>query len=818
MNAPRQPKQSETEAHLSETLRQIERIKLEWETTIDAISQLVCLIDREGTVLRANRAVESWNLANVREVKGKKLHRLLHGVCGSATCYWGDFWKKVQAAMILHAAMEYEVDDKILDRFLQISLRPIIDYHKGEEQVHNGVATVVIQDITINKCAAEALMEAKDAAEAAAKAKSQFLANMSHEIRTPLNAVIGMTSILLDTPLNKEQRDFVQTIRTSGDALLMIINDILDFSKIEANMLELELQPFDLRGCIEESLDLIAPTASNKGIDLAYVIHEAAPAMPVGDVTRLRQVMVNLLSNAVKFTERGEVVVTVKAQPLSGNHYEFHFAVKDTGIGIPADRMGRLFQSFTQVDATTTRKYGGTGLGLAISKRLIELMGGKIWVDSEFGKGSVFNFTINMDSVPSQGRAFLQGRQTQMLGKRLLIVDDNATNRYIMVRQARSWGMEPFAFASGMEVLDWLQQGNYFSIGILDMAMPEMDGVNLAQEIRKIEGHEEIPLIMLTSMGNRESGKHGNLFAAHLTKPVKPAQLHIVLLSVLTGQKVALSETERPFTFDPELGRQLPLRILLAEDNAINQKVTLRILERLGYRPDVAVNGMQVIEAVNSKSYDLILMDVQMPDMDGVAATHQIRGMVPLEKQPWIVALTAHALPGDREIYLATGMDDYISKPVRPEELVAALERCKRPEHARHAPETTGTGRLRAERMGEGTAIDIEVLNQLQNAMGESGPKLLIDLIDIYLDDTPKRLGEIQDAVIHRDANALRDAAHPLKSSSASLGAILFSELCQQLEEMGIRRRLSGASEGVDALNAEFDRVRWALQQYKTML
>lgn len=803
---------------LVETLQLIERIKLEWETTVDAIPQLVCLLDTQGVIRRANRVVETWNLHRVQDVKGLTLHELLHQDCQSENCYWPEFWQNVFDALQGNQGLEYEIYDPHLDRYLSFILRPVVAQDGSEGQLISGAA-VIIQDISIQKEAEEALLDAKEAAEAMAQAKSMFLANMSHEIRTPLNAIIGMTSLLLDTPMNLEQEDFVQTIRTSGDALLMIINDILDFSKIEAEMLELDLQPFDLRECIEDSLDLVVLGVRDKDIDLAYVLQEPSPTTLIGDVTRLRQVMVNLLSNAVKFTERGEVVISISSTRVEDNLYEFHFAIKDTGIGIPEAKIDKLFQSFSQIDASTTRRYGGTGLGLAISKRLVDLMGGKIWVESQVGKGSTFHFTIRVETISTQRRTYLQSKQTQMLGRILLIVDDNATNRYILVRQGRSWGMLPFAFASGIEALDWIKQGNLFDIGILDMAMPDMDGAMLAEQIRQLPDCEDIPLVLLTSLGNRVPTKNETNFAAYLTKPVKPAQLHLTILGILTGQRVVSTEANATdFQFDGNLASKNPLRILLAEDNAINQKVTLRILDRLGYRADVAANGIEVLEAIKRQSYDAILMDVQMPEMDGVEATHQIRSLLPLEEQPWIIAMTAHALPGDREQYLHEGMDDYLSKPVRPPDMVACLERYRRPNNTRFAPPIKSTGRLRAEELEQRVAIDVTVLNRLRSAMGNGGSQLLVDLIDIFLEDAPKKVAQIVAAAKLQDARTLADAAHPLKSSSASLGAKLFSEMCQQLEEMGAKGNMSGTEEGAEALMAEYERVRKALLQYRMML
>jgi len=475
--------------------------------------------------------------------------------------------------------------------------------------------------------------------------------------------------------LNTEQKDYVETIRVSGEALLTVINDVLDFSKIEAGKLDIETVAFEVEQVVVEALGLVSEAANRKGLAITWRIGQTVPPVVVGDPGRIRQILLNLLSNAVKFTEKGEVIVHVDAEPDGSGQHRLQFAVRDTGIGIPKDRIDRLFESFSQVDASTSRRYGGTGLGLAISKRIVELMDGTMSVDSVEGKGSTFHIELTAPEAKVPEKPGLDDGLPMLAAKRILVVDDNATNREIVSRQARSWGMEPVAVERPSQALTLIENGEHFDVAAIDMLMPEMDGWELARRIRRHPNGVELPLVLLTSLAGISQARPAEGFGIQLTKPVRASQLYNALLSLLTDPSHEPGSPQA--AVDVVASETWSLRILLAEDNPVNQKVALRILGKLGYRADVASNGLEVLAALEREPYDVVLMDVQMPEMDGLDASRRICSRWPAESRPRIIAMTANAMIEDREACFAAGMDDYLAKPVRSEELAAALGRVR---------------------------------------------------------------------------------------------------------------------------------------------
>ncbi len=631
---------------------------------------------------------------------------------------------------------------------------------------------VVVTDLTQRKKIEAVEQRARREAEAAARAKSEFMANMSHELRTPLNAIIGLADLLLETPLNQEQQDFLGTMRQSGEVLLAIVNDVLDFSKIDAGKMRLVVEPFSVRQCVEEAVDLVATQARQKGLELITYLNPKLPPMVEGDENRLRQILVNLLNNGVKFTEAGEVVVAVEGKKEENGRYQLQFTVRDSGIGIPSDRLNFIFKPFTQIDSSASRRYGGTGLGLVISRRLVEMMGGQIWAESREGHGSTFRFTILAEAANAPQEEPLQWRLT---GKRALIVDDNETNRLILTRQLQGWGMESTAAASGWETLQQLHNSKPYDVIILDMQMPEMDGVALAQAIHRLPLAARPPLILLSSMGILVAGEANEYFAAQLSKPIKPSQLQRTLLRILSpGTTSLLTPPPVQMRVAREAIPAPSLRLLVGEDNPTNQLVLRQMLTHLGYQADMMSDGQEVLAALRRRSYDVLLLDIQMPHMDGLTALRHIQDEWPPEQRPHIVAVTADALVGRREQYLAAGADDYLSKPIRMDGLVAILKRVK----PRVPPPAK---KEEVDEPGTKTAVSDIDWAMLEVLYGDDSREILAQLIPQFTADVYRIYAQMQAAAQQEESDKLASQAHELKGSSGAVGASALQAFSQQL-------------------------------------
>ncbi|NPV63280.1 MAG: response regulator [Methanotrichaceae archaeon] len=651
---------------------------------IDFLPDPTFVIDRQGKVIAWNRAIENLTSIRAANILGK-------GDYEYAIPFYGNR-RPILIDLVLNPESEYRSkysDIKLIDDGTLVgeaymsSLRGREAYLVGSAAAlydsHGNVNGAIesISDITERKRAEEDLRNAKENAETATIAKSKFLANMSHEIRTPMNAVIGMTGLLMQTDLKPEQREYVETIRSSGDALLSIINDILDFSKIDGGKLVLEHQPFDLISCIEQSLDLVSAKGAEKGLEITCIIENGVPARILGDASRLRQILLNLLGNAVKFTERGEVTLRVDALQEEAKKIKLHFSVEDTGIGIDREDISKLFEHFSQVTTSSKRNYGGTGLGLAISKRIVKQMGGEIWAESEPGAGSTFHFTLLAE--PAAGVETRTGDEV-LKGKDVLIVDDSATAKEMLLKAVQSWKMNGDAAADGREAVE-LSSRKHFDVVLLDAAIPDTDSLALSRAIGKKQGR---PVIMLTPVGRSLPGD--SLVAGWVTKPVKTHLLHQRLMDLFSPEKSDREKVPPNESFDLTKSGQASLRILLAEDNQVNQRVALSMLKKLGYQADLASNGLEVIKALEQQSYDVIFMDVQMPEMDGLEATRRIRR---LGIDTCIIAMTAYAMDGDRERFLGEGMDEYISKPIRMQDLSLALKSCNQKAKKDKTPAST---------------------------------------------------------------------------------------------------------------------------------